>query len=143
MIVVSATMIGDYYRGPARAKWLAMISTVVSLSAAVFLGLGSLLGDAFGWRGAVAVSLLFVPAMLFFTWEPAPDATGGGDDAPLAKYLWLTALCTCFGAVLFYTLVLQQGLGLAALGTLDPGRIGLLTAVASLGNPIGKLVFVG
>ena len=147
VIVVSATMLGDYYQGVARAKWLAMISTVASLSAAVFLGLGGALGDAFGWRGAVsiyALSLLFVPAMLLFTWEPAP-ATAAAIDAPpappLARHLLITGVCTLFGAVLFYTLVLQQGLGLAALGTVDPGRIGLLTAIASLGNPIGTLVF--
>lgn len=147
VIVVSATMIGDYYDGAARAKWLAMISTVASLSAAAFLGVAGVLGGAFGWRGAVivyAASLLFVPAMLFFTWEPRAG-THPVADAPvgrtLRQHLWLTGACTFFGAVLFYTLVLQQGLGLAALGTLDPGRIGLLTAIASLGNPIATLVF--
>lgn len=147
VIVVSATMIGDYFEGIARAKWLALISTVASLSAAVFLGLAGVLGEAFGWRGAVivyAASLLFVPAMMFFIWEPQAD-THAVEAAPVGRslraHLWLTGACTFFGAVLFYTLVLQQGLGLAALGTLEPGRIGLLTAIASLGNPIATLVF--
>ena len=147
LLVVSATMIGDYYEGAARSRWLAMISTVASLSAAIFLGVAGILGDAFGWRGAIVVyaaSLLFVPAMLFFTWEPRADARSV-EEAPVARslraHLWLTGACTFFGAMLFYTLVLQQGLGLAALGTLDPRRIGLLTAIASLGNPVGTLVF--
>jgi len=149
IIVVSAVMVGDYFEGARRARWLALFSTVASLAAAVFLAIGGALGAAYGWRGAVAVyglAVIFVPAMLLYTWEPVAPAnvspTARESSIPgLARHLVITGLCTLFGAVLFYTLVLQQGLALAALGTVDPARLGLLTAIASLGNPIATLVF--
>ena len=149
IIVVTAVMVGDYFEGDRRARWLALFGTVAAVGAAVFLALGGMLGDAFGWRGAVSVyalSLVFIPAMLLYTWEqPAPAPVLGGTEQPaatgLAQHLVVTGITTLFGAVLFYTLVLQQGLALAALGTVDPGRLGMLTAIASLGNPIASLVF--
>jgi MFS family permease len=149
IIVVTAVMVGDYFEGARRARWLALFGTVAAVAAAVFLALGGILGDAFGWRGAVSVyalSLVFIPAMLLYTWEqPAPAEMHECTERPpargLALHLAVTGITTLFGAVLFYTLVLQQGLALAALGTMDPGRLGMLTAIASLGNPIASLVF--
>lgn len=157
VVVVSAVMIGDYFEGERRAKWLALISTVSSIVAAVFLALGGALGEIYGWRGAVsayALAFLFVPAMILFTWEPEAAAVkkreiGNDNEVILTKeeitgisrHLWIMGAWTAFGGVLFYALVLQQGLGFAALGTVDPGRLGMLTAIGSLGNPIGTLVF--
>lgn len=149
IIVVSAVMIGDYFTGARRARWLALFSTVASIAAAVFLGLGGAIGAAYGWRGAVAVyalSFAFLPLMLLCTWEPEAPMRADPAAAPvappgLARHLAIAGVSTLFGAVLFYTLVLQQGLGLAALGTVDPGRLGMLSGIASIGNPIATLVF--
>lgn len=150
IITLSATMIGDHFEGKARERWLAVISTIASLSAIVFLGAAGLLGNALGWRGPFwlyALSLLFVPAMLLLTWErkpaSAPPVTGcrsGPAQFPW-RHMAITAVTTLFGSTLFYGLVMQQGLALAALGLTDPARIGLLTSFASLGSPIGTVAF--
>lgn len=150
IITLSATMIGDHFEGRARERWLALISTVASLSAIVFLGAAGALGDIFGWRGPLwlyTLSLLFVPAMLFLTWERRPDQVAQAETVARERsrlpwrHVAVTATATLLGSTLFYGLVMQQGLALTALGLIDPGRIGLLTALASLGNPIGTLVF--
>jgi MFS family permease len=149
VIVVSTVMIGDYFDGERRARWLALISTLATLAATAFLALGGGLGEAFGWRGPVAVyalALAFVPAMLLFTWEPetptaAEPARVRHSTDGLSRHLWIMGATTLFGAVLFYTLALQLGLGLAALGTADPGRLGTLASFASIGNLIATLVF--
>jgi len=148
IITVSATLVGDYWEGPRRAKWLAAISTMASASAVALFGISGALGSAFGWRGSFAlygVALLFVPALLLWIWEPARSAQRPAAavklDAATRTHMIRTGLGALLGGVLFYTLVLQQGLGLAAVGTTDPGRIGLLTACASAANVIGTLVF--
>lgn len=153
IITLSATLIGDYFTGASRARWLAMISTTASLSAVAFFAVGGAIGAAYGWRWVTAVyclGILFVPAMLLLTWEPkhqaAPEAIASGaratePDAFPWNHMMITGISTLFGGVLFYSLAIQQGLALSALGVQDPGRLGLLTAVASLANPIGTVVF--
>jgi MFS family permease len=153
IITLSATMIGDYFSGSLRARWLATISTTASLSAVAFFAVGGAIGAAYGWRAVTTIyglSILFVPAMLLLTWEPkrqpTPESTSAVAMAAEPEFfpwnhMMITGLSTLFGGILFYSLAIQQGLALAALGVQDPGRLGLLTAVASLANPIGTLVF--
>lgn len=146
IITLSATMLGDYFSGRARERWLASISTTATLSAVILLVAGGLLGKGLGWQGpfaAYALAFLLVPAMLLFTWEPQHHAA---DDATVATaFPWghaaRTGAVTLLGSTLFYTIAIQQGLGLAALGVSDPARIGTLSGLASLGNPLGTLLF--
>ena len=51
----------------------------------------------------------------------------------------MLALCalTVVAAVMFYSIITQNGNALATLGVHDPARVGLLTMIASLGVPIG------
>lgn len=86
--------------------------------------------------------------MLLLTWEPknqAAQVSAGPTSAEPDPFPWkhmiITGISTLFGGVLFFSLAVQQGLALSALGVQDPGRVGLLTAVASLANPIGTVVF--
>jgi hypothetical protein len=44
---------------------------------------------------------------------------------------------------MFYTIQTQSSLALSLLGVHDPARLGLLTAIASLGVPLGTLIFRG
>lgn len=145
IITLSATLIGDYFQGAQRDRWLALISTVASLSAAIFLAVSGVIGAHFGWRGPTAIyalSLLIVPAMLLFTWEPSRHHAEASATVPFPwKHMLLTSAVTLFGSVMFYTVVVQQGLALEALGTVDPARIGMLSAIASLANPLGTLLF--
>lgn len=147
VITVSTTMLGDYFAGARRDRWLALISTFASLSAIVFLGLSGTIGGAFGWRtatGLYALVWLIVPAMLLLTWEPRRQAPRAY-DSPVTGFPWRhlarVGAATLFGSCLFYALLIKQGNALVELGITDAGRIGLLTALASIGNPIATLVF--
>ncbi len=147
VITISTTMLGDYFTGLRRDRWLALISTFASLSAIVFLGLSGAIGATFGWRVSTAIYalvLLIVPAMLLLTWEPRKHEANA-DPLSTIQFPWrhlaITGTATLFGSCLFYTLLINQGTALTELGIRDAGRIGLLTAVASIGNPIATLVF--
>ena len=151
ILTVSTTLISDYFKGAARERWLASQTAVASLSALALIYVGGLLGAAYGWRGPFGIylySLLLVVGLWLFTWEPPSEAGGGANgesSAGVAGFPWkrLTGICaiTLFASVLFYTVQTQSSLALSALGVQDPARLGLLTAIASLGVPLGTLFF--
>ncbi len=150
IITLSATLLGDYFTGRARERWLASMSTTVTLSVVLLLAIGGWLGSLLGWRGpfaAYAVAFLIAPLTIMVIWEPKRKAASGAEESiPKEPFPWehmlRTGGMTLFGSTLFYTLAIQQGLGLSALGVTDPARIGLLSSIASLANPMGALAFL-
>src|SRR5215468_11546152 len=87
------TLIGDYYNGERRSKYLALQTTWVALSASLFFLVGGHLGE-FGWRApfwVYGVSLLIAPLAQIYLWEPEQkrrpeveqEPTPGGPNAPL------------------------------------------------------------
>ena len=151
IMVLSTTMIGDYFEGPARDRWLAGQTAMASMSALLFLNVGGFLGR-FGWRAPFWVygsALLMFVLVLLFTWEPArrdsPDAEIAQRDASSAGFPWLRMTgiiaITVFGSVLFYTAQIQSPIGLTQFGITDPARIGFLTSLASIGVPAGTYVY--
>jgi MFS family permease len=150
IMVLSTTMIGDYYKGGARDSWLAGQTACASMSALLFFNLGGLLGRE-EWRTAFWVygsALIMMAAVIAFTWEPAKD--GEATEAaphnaswagfPWAKMLGIVAI-TIYGSVFFYTVQIQASSGLSALGLSDPARIGFLTSIASIGVPLGTYIY--
>lgn len=150
--VLSTTMIGDYYAGAARDRWLAGQTAFASVSALVFFNIGGVLGE-FGWRTpfwAYASALAMWALVWRFTWEPAEGhAEDEAEAAPhhlsWAGFPWgkmaLIVAITVYGSVFFYTVQIQAPMGLAALGLASPARRGLLTSIASIGVPLGTLVY--
>lgn len=154
--VLSTTMIGDYYAGPARDRWLAGQTAFASMSALLFFNLGGALGEA-GWRTpfwVYASALVMFALVARFTWEPAASniaapAPASEPQAPhnssWAGFPWAVMAMivgiTIYGSVFFYTVQIQASSGLAALGLSSPARIGFLTSIASIGVPLGTLVY--
>jgi MFS family permease len=150
IMVLTTTMIGDYFTGATRDKWLAAQTAVASMSALLFFNVGGFLGS-FGWRTPFWVyssALLMLVAVLAFTWEPKEHG-GVGESAPhnasWVGFPWsrfggiLTV--TIFASVLFYTVQIMASSGLTALGSTSPARNGFLTSIASLGVPFGTVVY--
>lgn len=152
IMVLSTTMIGDYFKGESRDKWLAAQTAFASLSALLFFNLGGQLGQ-FGWRTPFWVygsALLMFALVLAFTWEPKPDdAASAASDAPhnssWAGFPWARMMTivgiTIYGSVFFYTVQIQAPLGLTELGWSDPAQTGFWTSVASIGVPLGTYIY--
>ncbi|OQR62887.1 MFS transporter [Streptomyces maremycinicus] len=81
------TLIGDYYSGRQRDRYLAMQTMCASISATAFFVLGGVAGST-GWRTpfwAYAVSLLLAPAMAAFLPRPrTADLTAAPADLTAA-----------------------------------------------------------
>jgi MFS family permease len=152
IMTVSTTLIGDYFTGPARERWLASQTAVASITSLILIPLGGLLAHSYGWRGpfvVYALSLVFVVLVWRFTWEPPRDRTetrparDRPESAPSLPWRSLGGICavTLFASVMFYTVQTQSAVALTGLGVHDPSRLGWLTAVASLGVPVGTFLF--
>lgn len=151
IMVLSTTLIGDYFKGEQRDKWLAAQTAVASMSALVFFNVGGQLGQ-FGWRTPFWVylsALAMLALVLAFTWEPKGEPKDAREEHkpssswqgfPWARMAAIIGI-TVYGSVLFYTVQIQAPNGLTALGWTDPAKNGFWTSVASIGVVIGTYIF--
>jgi MFS family permease len=149
IMTACTTLIGDYYSGRARDRYLALQTMCASASATVFFVLGGALGAA-GWRAPFwlyAVGLLLAPAMarvLPAPRTPAAKEQSGTEPAPRPfPVRRMAGICvlTVFGAVVFYTVPVEMSFLLDDLGVDSTGAIGAATAVASAATVLGSVVF--
>lgn len=150
--VLSTTMIGDYYEGAARDKWLAAQTAFASMSALLFFNLGGIMGES-GWRTpfwAYASALLMFVLVWKFTWEPSArdpedEAAAPPHNVSWAGFPWATmamiVAVTIYGSIFFYTVQIQAPSGLAELGLTSPAERGFLTSIASVGVPLGTFFY--
>ncbi|MFJ1969639.1 MFS transporter [Streptomyces sp. NPDC087903] len=143
------TLIGDYYTGHVRDRYLALQTMCASAAATAFFVLGGALGSA-GWRAPFwiyAVGLLLAPAMAAALPRPrsgdesaADDRAAGTRPFPVRRLAGLCAL-TMFGAAVFYTVPVEMSYLLDDLGVTSTGVIGLATALASAATVAGSVAF--
>jgi predicted MFS family arabinose efflux permease len=152
VLISTTTMLCDYFHGATRERWLSGQTAVASLSALLIIWLGGALGARFGWQGPFLVylySLLLVVGVIAFTWEPQAEheqssvATSSGAQYQTMPWTLMAAIVaiTMFGSVCFYSTITQNAIALVGLGVTDTNRIGELSSLASLGVPVGTVLF--
>ncbi|MGN8001084.1 MFS transporter [Sphingomonas sp. 22176] len=145
IMTVSTAMLGDYFDGARRERWIAIQMAAVSVSAILLVALGGALGELLGSRGPFLLYLVALPiavavaAMLF---EPVHRASraAGRAKLPLGTLLPVLLITVAVG-VLFYTIIVQVGPILERSGVTSPARIGLAAAGTNLGVAIGSMLF--
>jgi MFS family permease len=153
VLTVSTTMIGDFFKGRARERWMASQTAVASLSALGIIYLGGQLGAAYGWRGPFYLylySIALAVAVLAFTWEPPADrretaevVAGATDVAfPWRRMAGICSL-TLLASISFYTVITKNAEALVSLGVSNPSIIGKYTMLASIGVPLGTFIYWG
>ncbi|GGY40683.1 MFS transporter [Streptomyces omiyaensis] len=149
IMTACTTLIGDYYDGRLRDRYLALQTMCASASATLFFVLGGALGAA-NWRAPFwlyAVGLLIAPVMARVLPTPAPPAQDDKTRARTAPRSFpvrrMAGICllTVFGAVVFYTVPVEMAYLLDDLGTDSTGTIGAVTAVASAATVLGSILF--
>jgi MFS family permease len=147
IMTVATTMIGDYFIGPARDRWIAAQLAVVSISAIVLIAVGGALGELLGTRGPFWLYLLALPVALaaaLILFEPARAANDDQAGTGLAVFrpiLGLAAITLGVG-LLFYTILVQLGpLVAEATGITSPATIGIIGAAANIGVATGAFLF--
>lgn len=148
VMTLSTTMIGDYFHGVERDKWLGYQTAVASVSAVAMLALGGWLGD-YGWHAPFLIYLIALPLMLLvvcFTWEPSSSereqvaGTATWFGFPWRRMAGVSAV-TLLAAMLFYIVQIQLSSALAERGIIRPSEAGLYTSIVSIGIPVGTVIF--
>jgi MFS family permease len=152
VMTVSTTMLGDYFTGRARERWIASQTAVASVSAVGIIYLGGELGGAFGWRGPFFLylySLVLALGVFLYIWEPPVEHASAADSSqpatapfPLARLLGICAL-TLLASISFYTVITKNAEALVVLGVTDAAAIGKYTMLASIGVPVGTFIYWG
>lgn len=155
LMTLSTTLIGDFFHGIARSRWLAAQTGVASISAIAVIMVAGAVGQS-DWHNVFLLYLIpavFLAMVALFTWEPAQSSHLGeaGQTMSWADLPWRTfaPICaiTLFGSVMFYAVQIKLPSGLQELGVTlpngdyDAARGAGLTALASLFVPVGTVCF--
>ena len=145
IMTVATALIGDYFRGEDRQRWIALQVAVVSISAIILIAVGGALGEALGSRGPFLLYLLAVPVALISAivlFEPSAHGRepGAGVTFPFGRVLPLAGI-TLGASILFYTIVVQLGPLLTDIGVTSPAVIGAAGAGVNFGHVVGSFIF--
>jgi len=157
LMTLSTTLIGDFFSGESRNRWLAAQTGVASTTAMIIVPIAGAVGQS-DWHNVFLlylVPLLFLALVLLFTWEPEESehlvdhgVEGRWSDIPW-RLMGVICLITLFGGVMFYFVQIKLSDALSALGvslpdgSYDSARGGLFIMLASAGVPLGTLCFWG
>ena len=151
IMACSTALIGDYFSGAQRDRYMSLQTTVASLSAFAFNTIGGVLGQQ-GWRVPFYVyGLAFVMFALVavFIWDsrsnPEAHARAVAGDAPGIRFrpgllAWICFVAFVVGSV-FMMVPVHLAYMLVDVGTTEPPRIGMAYALNSIGVAAGTLVF--
>lgn len=157
LMTLSTTLIGDFFSGERRDRWLAAQTGVASTTAMIIVPIAGIVGQS-DWHNVFLlylVPLLFLALVLLFTWEPEESehlvdhsVERRWSDIPWGL-MGIICLITLFGGVMFYFVQIKLSDALYALGvslpigSYDSARGGLFIMLASAGVPLGTLCFWG
>ncbi|MBL4826418.1 MAG: MFS transporter [Spongiibacteraceae bacterium] len=152
VITTSTALIGDYFSGADRDKWLGSQAACASLCAMILFPIAGALGTL-SWRGPFALyglSLFLVLGLLFFTKkdlvekgreELANKITQCATAFPWSHMLKVCAL-SLVAAILFYILQFNMSSALHENFEIESTFIsGVLLSVASLAVPLGAIFY--
>ncbi|MEN7536695.1 MFS transporter [Aurantiacibacter flavus] len=146
IMTLATVLIGDYFAGERRERWIALQIAVGSVAAIVLIALGGLLGELLGSRGPFLLYLLALPIALVAAiglFEPAKAAIGPADARQAFPYRVILPLAVItFGVgIIFYTVSVQLGPILEASRPVSPAQIGLFGALCNVAVAIGSFAF--
>ncbi|MEO8313609.1 MAG: MFS transporter [Pseudomonadota bacterium] len=140
------TLMGDYFSGETRRKWLSYEMILGPLIGSMVLLSGGYLGTI-SWRAPFAlygIGAFVLLGVWLLVWEP-PARKAQQGLAPAGRFPWGTAAVVALGtmaaALPFFTQNIQHGRIFAALGLTSTFQISLFAMIASVGTIIGAYVF--
>lgn len=146
IMTIAITLVGDYFEGEARQKFVGQQSAFIGLAGVFFMGLGGFLATLH-WRVPFLIylfSLLLIPMTYFFLKEPHSEPTplekpAGGPSQVLKVLFLLGALFM----ILFYLFPTQLPFLLKFISITEPSYSGNALAVNALGMVLSSFFYSG
>jgi MFS family permease len=146
LVTVGKALIGDYFTGERRQRWVGYQNAIDAALGTSMWFIGGLLAS-FGWRSPFLLYFVAIPlliAVVFLIWEPEPSQDEESNQAA-SRFPWrrmaVVYSVTLFAGAMYFSYPTQIARALTELGVATPFLIGILTAIASLGTPLGALAF--
>lgn len=138
ILSISTTLIGDYFSGIERARFLGVQSSAMALGGVLLMNLGGALSD-WSWRGPFLLyltGLILLPYASAILKEPSRTAVSQKelDDIPVTLDYWRTGLAylvAMISMMLFYVFPTQLPFLLAEHGEISGLAIGLALSAAA------------
>jgi len=145
IMVIATTLIGDYFLGKARQRWLAIQIVVISISAIILVAVGGWMGSELGSRGPFLLYVMGIPLAIICQlglFEPLErnSEENSSEPVPIKQIMPLTILAIILG-ILFYVTIVKLGPILALKTEVTPGLIGLVGAINNAGVTLGAAIF--
>ncbi len=148
ILTIGSALWGDYYDEASRKKWIVAQSITGTFLAALLLSLSGYLAN-YGWNYPFLVYsiafIIFITSCIFI-FEPQVVAKNElKNQATKAKLSLglIGVLCgtTFVAAIIYFAYTLHFSLVLDTVGIKDNAKIGNFTAIASMGAPVGALLY--
>ncbi len=143
ILTVAITLIGDYFEGEERKRFIGVQSAFIGGAGILFLGLGGILGDI-SWRTPFliyALALLVIPLVFRFLPEP-PKPPKVRTTSPRINVLILIIFITAIAFMaLFYVIPTQLPFVLRASGVQGNSLSGLALAGNAIGAVLGSMAY--
>lgn len=148
ILTAQNALMGDYFTGTARQRWLGLLSVISPVLAALFVLAGGALG-AVDWHAPFLLYLVGAPMLLWAIvsiHEPARKPTAAGaNHADASPFPWdaarKVAMVTIGVSVLYFVQAVQLGRVFSEHGVASPAAIGVRVTIASAGVALGGVVF--
>lgn len=142
LMIVGTSLVGDYFKGPARHKFMGLQSAFVSIGGILFISGGGILSDIH-WTypfGIYLIGFLLVPMAMVFLKEPQnlPHDEDAGD---LSGSLYVVYALAFLMMLLFYTLPTQMPFLIMNHFNGSGTLAGLIISSAMASNALGALTF--
>lgn len=145
ILTVGNALMGDYFEGEDRQKWLGYQNMFAPLiGSAILLSGGFLAGMHWRYPFLLYLSGFAVLAWVYCVcWEPGRAATA--ESQPATPFPWgvsmLVGGVTVLFSLVFFVQAVQHGRIFGDMGVASPERISVLATIASLGTVLGGYLF--
>lgn len=141
-MTIVVTLIGDYFQGQKRQKFIGYQFAFMSFGGIIFLGLGGLLADI-NWRYPFAiyiVSLLLIPVVKKYLYEPEFENPEGVEESQetVPRLVWMLFINVMVVWILFFTIPVQLPFHLNSLGVQKNILIGVAIAMSTLASVVSS-----
>ncbi|WP_338759892.1 MFS transporter [Massilia sp. METH4] len=146
ILTVGNALMGDYFEGEERQKWLGYQNMFAPLiGSAILLSGGFLAGVHWRYPFLLYLSGFAVLALVFFVCHEPRRGAAEAERPAATPFPWRVSLLVCgvtiLFALVFFVQAVQHGRIFADMGVASPERISVLATVASLGTVLGGYLF--
>ncbi len=144
IMTVTLTLIGDYFQGQGRQRFLGAQTAFIGFAGIAFLALGGLLADL-NWRYPFLIYLVplaIIPLVMIYLEEPEIEVSKVSANRmrinPLIRLIYFTAISFM---ILFYIIPTQLPFLLQKIGVQDNAVSGVVLGVNALGVVLSSLFY--